>query len=190
MSTDITTDATTEVTPEPEVKNPAALLAKNRALLDTVASLKSELQAANQALEAQTQRADALAQQLHELRVLRPWRAAITDLVGKQTAPAMQRCLDGVVEVAAGEDGEPVLLSKADGSPLMHEGKPVALTVDGLFQWIHHTAENGGEDLRPLLPRAVGIGATGNLGSTYGGGMPRIREPKPAPRKPSQYGLR
>ena len=121
------TDNTPDTAPDVEVKNPAALLAKNRKLLADVASLKDELQAAKQALETQQQRADTLASDVHEMRVLRPWRSAIAGLVGDGTARAMERCLSDLVQVVAGDDGAPVLMDK-DGKPLEIKGQPVPVS--------------------------------------------------------------
>ncbi len=183
------TDNTPDTAPDVEVKNPAALLAKNRKLLADVASLKDELQAAKQALEAQQQRADTLASDVHEMRVLRPWRSAIADLVGAGTARAMERCLSDLVQVVAGDDGAPVLLGK-DGKPLEIKGQPVPVSSEGLFQLVEHLAETG-EDLRPLLPRATGCGATGNDGRGYRYAAPKPAAPKPeAARANPAFGLR
>ena len=189
MTTDNITDTALDTT-EVEVKNPAALLAKNRALLKELAEVKSELQAANQALEAQTQRADTMGTELHDMRVLTPWRAELAGLVGAGTVRLLERGLSDHLDVVAGEDGGPSLVGK-DGDPLQFkDGKPVSATWQDVSKLVHELAENGQDDMRPLLPRAVGCGATGNDGRGY-----RYAAPKPDPKRPAgratpSFGLR
>ena len=175
----------TNTAPENEVRNPGALLAKNRALLGELAQLKADLESARTALANEKQRADTLGADLHEMRVVRPWQSLLTDIAADGHAGMLARALGDYLDVVAGADGGPELRDK-EGQPLLLKNRQL-VTPESLRDWIHEHGESGNfDDLRPLLARARGMGAAGGHARTW---TPPTPEAAPAPQR-TAYGLR
>lgn len=84
MTTENTPESTTESTPDVEVKNPAAVLAKNRALLTELAEVKAALLTSQDALGAAQSDKTAMGERWYQLAVLEPLEA---DLRSASAAP-------------------------------------------------------------------------------------------------------
>jgi hypothetical protein len=97
----------------------------------------------------------------------------------------LARALGDYIAVVAGQDGGPELQDKGGQPLLLKDRQPV--TTENLRDWIHEHGEKGDfDDLRPMLIRARGMGATGAPSPRYT--PAQVPDSKPA--TPHPYGLR
>ena len=176
-----TPTSTADTAPEVEVKNPAALLAKNRQLLSDMASIKAELKAAQDALDAAQSAEAAWRDRVYQSEVLAPLEA---DLRGAAAGPWQY-----LKDVCA-EAGLLKMEASADGfeRPVWHDetGEPADLER-GLYGFLCDVHRRIGGDLGNCL-RASGMSGGGATGST-GKFIPSApAAPAPAPR--ASFGLR
>lgn len=169
-------DATTTTNIEPpendavEVKNPAALLAKNKDLLRKLAESNAALQGAQDALKTAQDAHATTAAQLRTARIDDPLAAIVKTL--SPHPGLMTKTLEDLFNVELDADGKPMLLNK-DGAPLTWQRKgnngvteevPVTLNQESMMQWIVNGFEGDTNSPAALLPRAQGTGALGSNG--------------------------
>ena len=189
------TEITEVTTTEPEVKNPAALLAKNRELLRELAEVKAELQAAQEGQKAAQEAQSKTAGELYAYRVKEPLERIVGTL--SPHPGLMAKALNDLFEVRLDESNNPVLFDK-QGRPLTWTKKDksgfgeevsVSLNRDSLTEWINNAFEGYPDSPAALMFKPQGTGAVG-----ASGGM-RHQPTPPKPATPAavptqQFGLR
>lgn len=190
-----TTETTIQPTEQIEVKNPAALLAKNKELLRELADTKAALQVATDALGTAQSAHTKTAEQLHSIRVTEPLARIVGTL--SNHPGLMTKTLNDLFDVKLDADCNPVLLNK-QGQPLtwMKKGQhgyseevPVTLERESLAQWIINGFEGNPDGPQALMFKAQGTGAPGSTGiSSKPTTPPAPSAPPPAPLTP--LGLR
>jgi hypothetical protein len=176
------TTENTETIEQTEVKNPSALLAKNRELLQQLADAKAALQVAQDALGQAQSDKTAMSERLYQLEVLNPLEA---DLRGVSGGP-WKYTHDTAIELG-------LLKMQADKEGVMRpkwydETGKVANLENGLYSFLSEVYSRTGNDLGKCLRSS---GATGG-GATGGGhsGRTEPAAPPPAPAPVMQLGLR
>lgn len=167
-------DATTTTNIEPpendavEVKNPAALLAKNKDLLRKLAESNVALQGAQDALKTAQDAHATTAAQLRTARIEDPLAAIVKTL--SPHPGLMTKTLKDLFDVELDADGKPLLLNK-DGAPLTWQLKgnngvteevAVSFERESLAQWCIHAFEGQADGPQALMFPAQGTGALGS----------------------------
>ena len=169
-------DATTTTNIEPpendavEVKNPAALLAKNKDLLRKLAESNAALQGAQDALKAAQDAHATTAAQLRTARIDDPLVAIVKTL--SPHPGLMTKTLKDLFNVELDADGKPMLMTK-DGAPLTWQLKgnngvteevAVAFERDSMAAWCIHAFEGQADGPGVLMFKPQGTGAPGSNG--------------------------
>lgn len=191
------TDQVIDEAPQTEIKNPEALLKKNRELLRELTEAKTALQASQEALAGAQGVNQKLTDDLRTIRIEDPLNAIVASLT--KSPGLMMRALKDLFDVELDENNKPVLLNK-EGQPLTYRRpkgnhgytEEVAVTMDreSIFHWIVDAFEGNPDGPAALLPKAQGTGA---LGSTYTGQrstQPRAATPTPQAAPVTPLGLR
>ena len=187
---------TTTDTTEPEVKNPAALLAKNRELLGKLAAAQAELATAQAALEGEKATHATTAAALHSLRLDGPLQKVLADM-----SPSPKLLLNVIKEFAKFDldaEGKPAIMA-LDGQPLTYEIKnlksgtteKVHVQFDhvSMIHWINDAFPQGDPNgPGVLIHKAQGTGAPG---ASYTSRPPSSKPAAaPAPAARPEFGLR
>lgn len=183
---------TTEL--QTEVKNPEALLKKNRDLLRELNEAKAALKAAQDALEAAQGVNAKLEGDLYRACATEPLKAIVQAL--SPSPGLMTRALSDLMDIRLDDDHKPLLFNK-EGKPLtwvkklrngFTEDVPVELDRESIVQWILNGFEGNPDGPQALLPKAQGAGATGSSG----GFASSARKPTatPTPTAVTPLGLR
>lgn len=187
MKIENTETPTAGQTEQVEVKNPAALLAKNKELLRELADTKAALQIAQDALGTAQSAHTKTAEQLHSVRVTEPLVRIVSTL--SNHPGLMKKCLNDLFDVKLDADSNPVLLDKK-GQPLtwtrtgkhgVTEEVPVALERESMVQWILNGFEGNPDGPQALMFKAQGTGATGSSVASH----KRTARPVPPPPPPA-----
>lgn len=191
----MTTEITEVTTTEPEVKNPAALLAKNRELLRELAEVKAELQAAQEGQKAAQEAQSKAASDLYNFRVTEPFDRVMREL--SHHPGLMAKAINDLLEVRLDESNNPVLFDK-QGKPLTWTKKDksgfgeevsVSLNRDSLTEWINNAFEGNPDSPAALMFKPQGTGAVGaSSGMRHQPTPPKPATPAAVPTP--QFGLR
>ncbi len=188
---------TIENTEQIEVKNPDALLKKNRQLLQELTETKAALQVAQEALGTAQSANEATAAQLHTIRVTDPL-ARIVATLSPHTG-LMTKTLNDLFDVKLDAEHNPHLFDK-QGQPLAwtetdRQGRTtehlVELNQESIMQWMLWGFEGNPDGPKALMFKAQGCGAVGSNGGSYRAQAtpPAARAPAPATPEPG-FGLR
>lgn len=166
------TDTTTNIEPPEndavEVKNPAALLAKNKDLLRKLADSNAALQGAQDALKTAQDAHATTAAQLRTARIDDPLTVIVKTL--SPHPGLMTKTLKDLFDVELDADGKPMLLNK-EGAPLTWQRKgnngvteevTVSLERESLVQWCIHAFEGQADGPAALMFKPQGTGAPGS----------------------------
>ena len=162
-------------TNEPEVKNPEALLKKNRELLRELADAKAALQVATDALGAAQSDKTAMSARWYQLAVLEPLES---DLRSASAAPwkyLRDTALEhGLLKMQPDEEGfeRPAWFNE--------NGEPADLS-GGLYRFLAGVYDRTKNDLGQCL-RASGTAGSGSTGSS---GIGHHMKAAPAPTAPA-----
>lgn len=174
------TDNDLDTAAVPEIKNPTAVLAKNRALLAEVAQLKTELEAAKTALTTAQDDAGQWRTKWHESAVLAPFEALLATATSLPTKYLREGLIErGIVKMVADEDGIE--------RPTWHDakGKEMDTPAD---PW-RYLADLKDDGLNAIL-RSSGTTGSGAVASYSSGSAPAAKPTPPAAPKAPAYGLR
>ena len=153
-----------------EIKNPEALLKKNRDLLRELNEAKAALKAAEDALEAAQGVNAKLEGDLYRACATEPLEAIVQSL--SNSPGLMKRALEDLMDIRLDDDHKPLLFDK-EGKPLswVEKGRngitkeiPVEFNRESIVQWILNGFEGNPDGPQALLPRPQGAGATGSHG--------------------------
>jgi|GEM_PF-6677219 len=190
----MTTENTIPEVHDTEVKNPVALLAKNKELLAKLKQAQEELATAQNALEGEKAKHSDTSAKLRQFRAEDPFKAAVKGITPHPGL--MEKILREHMDVDVDDDGKAVLKNKA-GEPLAWERKnkdttsttmPVELTADSMFAWVRDGLGEVADSPAALLHKAVGTGAPGN--TTAHRPAPANAPSEPAKVAPPAFGLR
>lgn len=175
------TDNDLDTAAVPEVKNPAALLAKNKELLATVAQLKTELEAARAALTTAQDDAGQWRTKWHESAVVAPFEALLATATSLPTKYLREGLIErGIVKMLADEDGiERPTWHDAKGSPMDVPTAP----------W-RYLADLKDDGLNAILRSSGTTGSGATPGFSSSGSAPAAKPTPPAAPKAPAYGLR
>lgn len=167
----------------PEIKSQSGLLAKNRVLLQKVAALNVELEAARTA-QASAQASEAQWRtKWHESAVVAPFEALLataTNLPAKYLREALIE--RGIVKMLADDDGiERPAWHDAKGEAMAAPADPWRYLVDLKDTGLNHILRSHG---------ASGSGAAGSSYYYSSGSRPAAKPTPPAAPKPPAFGLR
>jgi len=177
-----------ESTDTTEVKNPTALLAKNRDLLRKLSEAEAALQAAQ---EANSKLADGF----YKVRITEPFEGIVREI--SPHPGLMAKTLKDWFDIRLDADNNPKLFNK-QGEPLTwvkkskdgDETVSVSLERASLLQWMINAFDDDKDNPAALLHKAQGTGA---LGGTHRVPMqPKSNSATVAtnPTNPNQFGLR
>lgn len=177
-----------------EVKNPTALLAKNKELLSKLKQAQEELATAQIAFEGEKSKHSNTTAKLRQFRAEDPFKAVVKQL--SPHAGLMEKILLDHLTVDVDADGKAILLNKA-GEPLTWTriGRDtrqtviaVELTPESMVDWIRDGLGEVADSPAALLHKARGTGA---LGSTQGSYRTAPKqESEPVTTAPPSFGLR
>ena len=166
------TNATTEPTdPDAvEVKNPTALLAKNKDLLRKLAEANAALQSAQDSLKTAQDAHATTAAQLRTARIDDPLTAIVRTL--SPHPGLMTKTLKDLFTVELDDDGKPLLMNK-DGTPFTWQLKgnngvteevAVKFERDSMAAWCINAFEGQADGPGALMFKPQGTGAPGSNG--------------------------
>lgn len=164
-----------------EVKNPVAILSKNRELREELVQARAELETTKTALLASQAETVELRAQWHESAVMGPFEAMLATATPLPTKYLREGLIErGIVKMVAGEDGIE--------RPTWHDkdGVETATPADP-WRYLCDLKDDG---LNAML-RSRGMSGSGAPAGSFSSGStrPATPETKPAP-KPPAYGLR
>lgn len=177
-----TTEPTIEPVPE-EVKNPSALLAKNKELLAQLATAKAALQTAQEALGHAQSEKDALTGRLYQIEVLNPLEADLRAVSGGPWKYTHDTAIEsGLLKMQPDKLG--VMRPK-----WFDETGKVANLENGLYSFLSGVYSRTGGDLGECL-RSSGASGGGAKGGTAGNADAVQRPTAPTPAPVQALGLR
>ena len=165
----------------PEVKDPAAILAKNRELLAKNKALQTELEATRGTLEATKAASDTWQAKWHQSAVIEPFEAALKDACAVPSKYLRAELLErGIVKMKTDDEGI--------DRPVFYAGtEPV--TPANIYQFL---CDMNDPVLNTMLRSSGRFVSGSGAGSARGDSLPRPRPQEPATTKtpPPSYGLR
>ena len=184
MTTEHTPESTVDAAPDVEIKNPAAVLAKNRALLTELAEVKAALQTAQDALKTAQESSSAWREKWHQIDVVAPFDKSLDEVSAVPSRFLRQLVTElGLLKFEADAQG-------VDRPTWFDEtGKPADLSK-GLKHFMHGVSDRtkGQNELAHLL-RGTGASGGGAQPSSYVRFAPAPRPVAPTP-APTPLGLR
>lgn len=191
-----TIENTTPEATDIEVKNPVALLAKNKDLLGKLAEANATIQTTQAALKTEQEKHAMTTAQLRTARIEDPLQVIVNKLSPHPNL--MTKTLKDIFDIALDSDGKPVLLKK-DGSPLVWERKgkhgtkedvPVTLEHESMVKWLLNGFEGHSDSPEVLMFKPQGSGAMGSNGSSFSASKAQAPTPAVTHVQPMPLGLR